>query len=158
MLATVRSSCYAICAATWAAMIFADITAADPPPLSPVDDSHPRARLITGSRDLLGYIALTNPRFRQVGQLAQVNVNVENLSENRYTLEYRFEWMDDQGFAVDGKNVWHRFTLSPQGQTTVASMGKTPDAKNIVFTVRFPDDVFIEDHKQLEKRRSGDSR
>jgi uncharacterized protein YcfL len=115
-----------------------------------VNDSNPRATLILGSEDLLGKVAISDPRFKKVGQLTQAQVYMQNLTENRYTLEYKFDWEDSQGFAIQGINAWRRFTLTPQQRKTLLATGKNPSASNIVVTVRLPDDAFIENYKQME--------
>mgnify|MGYP003588516255 CR=1 FL=1 len=108
-----------------------------------VDASNPRARLVTGSRDLLNRVLMVNPRFRPVGALTQAQVTVQNLTGDRYSLEYKFDWTDPQGFSIDNSSVWHRFTLSPHQIVDFNSTGKTPDAQNLTFTIRYPDDGFI---------------
>lgn len=108
-----------------------------------VDTSDPRARLITGSRDLLNRVVMVNPRFRPVGNLTQAEVTVQNLTDDRYMLEYKFEWSDPQGFSIGDAAVWHRFTLSPHQIRDMSSTGKTPEAQNLTFTIRYPDDAFI---------------
>ncbi len=113
-----------------------------------IDSNHPRARLVYGSDAILGRIQLLNPRFRKVGQLTQAQASVRNDSEIRFTLEYKFDWEDAGGFTVVSNHTWHRFTITPGELRTFNSTGKTPEAENIVFTIRLPDDVFIEDYKQ----------
>lgn len=116
------------------------------PPLIPapgLDQSHPQATLVLGSEGLVGRIALLDPVVRRVGQLAQARVTVQNLTDLRHVLEYRFEWQDDQGFAVTDPGVWRRFTLAPHQVESFTSTGKTVEASRIRFTVRIPDDVFI---------------
>ncbi len=115
-----------------------------------LDTSHPRAKLILGSEDLVGEIRISSPRFRPVGQLTQAQVTVQNLTDSRYTLEYRFGWEDSEGFKVGNPGSWHRFTLAPRQVETFNSTGKVPEATNIVFTVRLPDDVFI--HMKKEEK------
>ena len=113
-----------------------------------IDYGAPRATLVVGSDQLRGRVDVGNSRFRSVGQLTQAQVMVQNMTETRYTLEYKFDWEDSQGFQVDSVNSWHRFTLTPGEARTFTSTGKVPDAKNIMFTVRLPDDAFIESEKQ----------
>ena len=110
------------------------------PVVSPIEDSHPRARLIVGSPDLQGSVVLTDPRFRPVGNFQQAQVTVRNLTENRYTLEYRVDWFDDQDFAVDDRRVWHRLTLNAYEERALTSTGKNPQASKVTVTVRLPDD------------------
>ncbi len=115
-----------------------------------LDQSHPRAKLVLGSENLVGRIRLGSPKFRSVGQLTQAQVTVQNLTDYRYTLEYRFDWEDNQGFAAGNSGSWYRFTLAPRQIDSFTSTGKVPEATSIVFTVRLPDDVFIH-RKQDEK-------
>ena len=118
-----------------------------------VDDSNPRAKLIVGSKKLVGYVVLLNPKFRQLGQMTQAQVTVQNLTDNRYSLEYKCDWFDAQGFKVGPRPVWQRFTLSPMITKTVTSMGKVPEARNIVFMVRLPDDAFIDLDRRIEREK-----
>jgi uncharacterized protein YcfL len=107
---------------------------------SPIDDSHPRARLIVGSTVLHGNIVLSDPRFRPVGNFQQAQVTVRNLTQDRYTLEYRIDWFDDHDFAVDDRRVWHRLTLNSYEERALTSTGKTQQATKVTVIVRLPDD------------------
>lgn len=109
-----------------------------------IDDTHPRATLIIGTADLVDNILLTNVKVGNIGLLNRAGVDVQNLTDERYTLEYKFVWRDKQGFAIDATNVWHRFVLTPRKIKSFQSVGKTEDAYSIQFTVRFPDDLYIE--------------
>lgn len=122
-----------------------------PPETVPtIDISDPRAKLVIGSEKLLSKIGLGDTRFRQVGQLSQAQVLVQNLTDDRYTLEYKFDWESDRGFSAGGINTWHRFTLTPRETKTFLSTGKVPEATNIVFTVRLPDDAFIDNYRRQD--------
>jgi len=113
-----------------------------------IDTSDPRAKLVIGSEQLLGVIGLGDTRFRQVGKLTQAQVMVQSLTDDRYTLEYKFDWETGQGFSTGGINTWHRFTLTPRETRTFVSTGNVPDAAHIVFTVRLPDDAFINSYSR----------
>jgi len=118
-----------------------------------IDQSNPRAALILASKAMLGNVVVLDPKFREVGKLTQTQVTVQNLTENRYTVEYKFDWEDSQGFKIEGPSVWRTLTLTPHLVTHLSSTGKTPQAKNIIFTLRFPDNVFIEQDKQLQREQ-----
>lgn len=105
-----------------------------------VETRHPRAKLVLGSRKLIHQVVIVAPKFRQVGELTQASVEVQNLTEKTYALEYRFEWEEESGFGVDSTSVWRRFTLTPNQIQKFSSTGRAPEAKNIVFTVRLPHD------------------
>jgi len=118
-----------------------------------IDTSNPRAKLIVGSTKLVNNIAVIDPRFRKLGEMTQAEVTVQNLTDDRYTLEYKFDWEDVDGFTVNSNSMWHRFTLTARQSQRFQSLGKTPAAVNIMFTVRLPDDAFIEMYKQEEKEK-----
>jgi len=110
---------------------------------STLDNSDPRARLVLGSNALVGNIRMANLAFRKVGQFTQAQVGIQNLSNDRYNIEYRVEWEDVNGFMVDQSGVWRRLTLSPTQIDTITSTGKKPEAEKIVINLRLPDDPFI---------------
>lgn len=118
-----------------------------------IDDTHPRATLILGSTELVDNVLITNVRLGEVGLLSRAGVDVQNLTDDRYTLEYKFVWRDKQGFEVDSSNMWHRFVLSPRKIKSFQSVGKMQEAYSVQFTVRFPDDLFIETDKQDQKAK-----
>jgi uncharacterized protein YcfL len=118
-----------------------------------IDDTHPRATLILGHTDLVNNVLITNVRVAQVGLLPKAGIDVQNLTDNRYSLEYKIIWRDKQGFPINISNVWHRFVLSPRKIKSFQSMGKTEDAYSIQFTVRFPDDLYIDSDKREEESK-----
>lgn len=112
-------------------------------PNAAIDQSHPRAALILGSDDMIGSLNIAGLRFRQVGQLPQAQVTVQNLTNDNFSLEYRFEWQDRDGFNIESLGTWHRFKLAAHGAQSFSSTGKNPDAYKLVFTVRYPGGPFI---------------
>lgn len=112
-----------------------------------VSTMHPRARLIAGSKNLVGQIDLVNVRFGTVGQLQRAEVSVQNLSNKRYSLEYMYVWEDQQGFKINQNTVWKRFTLGPREIRSFQTIGVTPEAYGLTMTVRLPDDIFIHQDK-----------
>lgn len=112
-------------------------------PNASVDQSHPRAVLILGSDDMVGSLNIGGLRFRQVGQLSQAQVTLQNMTNDNFSLEYRFEWQDRDGFQVETLGTWHRFKLAAHGTKNFTSTGKTPEAYKMVFTVRYPGGPFI---------------
>ncbi len=59
-----------------------------------IDDTHPQATLILGSTDLVNKVLITNIRVAQVGLLQKAGIDVQNLTDNRYNLEYKIVWRD----------------------------------------------------------------
>lgn len=117
-----------------------------------INASNPRARLILGSKDLVGQIALVDARLGSAGELAKGEVSVQNLSNNRYTLEYQYAWEDKDGFSIGENRVWKRFTLGPRDLKSFRSIASDPRAYGFTLTVRLPDDLFIHQEKYLDRQ------
>lgn len=114
-----------------------------------VDASYPGLKRLIGSDFLIGYISVVNPKIGQKGDFTRAQVTVQNLTENRYEVEYQFQWEDLSGFAVATPRPWERFVLGPMQAKNVSEMAIHRDAKQTTFTVRLVDDTFIELNKQL---------
>ncbi|MGI9438045.1 MAG: DUF1425 domain-containing protein [Geminicoccaceae bacterium] len=100
----------------------------------------PRARLILGQDVLLGRIKLDNPRFRKVGKFTQAAVQVVNQSQDRFELEYRVVWRDDDDFEVSSGS-WRRFVLAGYEDKAIQTTANRPEGSRVTVTVRLPDEV-----------------
>ena len=123
------------------------------PAPAPVIDNvavYSRAKLIIGSNELLGAVELHNPIFRNVGQLTQAQVELENYSNLTLELEYRIDWRDSNGFKAGAVNSWQFVSLSENGIETLTSTGKVPEATAITVTVRLPDQLFENTNEEAE--------
>ncbi len=119
---------------------------------STLDDSEPRARLVLGSKKLVGEVRMANLQFRKVGLFTQAQIGIQNLSNKRHNVEYRIEWEDAEGFMVDQSGVWHRMSLSPTQIDTITATGKVQAAEHIVVNLRLPDDPFIINEPKKEDK------
>ncbi len=113
-----------------------------------IDDTHPRARLVLASDQLLGNLVITNVHFGTVGNFPRTEFSLQNLSKRKLALEYRTVWKDNDGFTINSNNAWYRTILSPKQIYAVQSVGKDPAAYQIDVVVRLPDDLFIESNRQ----------
>lgn len=100
--------------------------------------------------ELRSDLRVSRVKVRDLGALSQAQVVVENVSSVRYTLEYQFNWSDDEGFAVGTTRTWHRFTLAPGERESFTSTGQVPSATNTEFSLRLPDDYFLNDDEQQQ--------
>ena len=121
-------------------------------PTRAVDDTYWPLIMIIASDKLIGYIAPVNPRINHTGAFAKAQVTLQNLTENRYTLEYQFQWQDDQQFLISEPRPWQRFLLGPKEAKIIQEMALHPNATRAIFTVRLPDDSVIEFNKQIQKK------
>lgn len=119
--------------------------AGEPQPHKTIMHPAPGVELVIGSSNLADAVRLFNARIGRVGVFKRGMVSVQNLTDDRVTLEYKFEWLDDEGFPVgDDAGIWERFSLGPREVRTFRSVGKSRRAASMRFTLRYPGDVFIE--------------
>ncbi|WP_028585371.1 DUF1425 domain-containing protein [Desulfogranum mediterraneum] len=119
---------------------------------SAVDSSYPGLKRIIASQYLVGYISVVNPKLGSQGSFSKAQVTVQNLTQNRYELEYQYQWEDNAGFAVASPRPWKRFVLGPKEAKVFSEMALRQDASQTMFTVRLVDDAFIELNKQRNKK------
>jgi len=70
------------------------------------------------------------------GNLLKVQATVENLKSNTRTLNYKFEWVDNQGMAVDSPNeTWKSIMLQGRETQIISTVAITPRA--VDFHLKF---------------------
>lgn len=117
---------------------------------SAVDTSYPGLTRVLASEYLVGYVSMVNPRLGQNGNFTKAQVTVQNLTQNRYSVEYQYQWEDQDGLAVGSPKPWRRFVLGPKEAKILAEMALRQEAKQAMVTVRIVDDPFIELNKQVK--------
>lgn len=70
------------------------------------------------------------------GNLLKVQATVENLKNKTRTLNYKFEWVDVNGMAVDSPNeTWKAILLQGRETQTISTVAITPKA--VDFRLKF---------------------
>lgn len=93
--------------------------------------------------DLVDEIGVISERLIKVGAYPVVELSLKNFTEDRYTIEYRFDWFDASGFKIDSLQSWNRVSLTPNATVDIKSVGKSDKATQYKVNIRLPDDVFI---------------
>jgi uncharacterized protein YcfL len=71
------------------------------------------------------------------GNLLKVQATVENLKNSTKTLNYKFEWTDQNGMAVDSPNeTWKQIRIQPRETTTISSVAVTPRAADFTLKLK----------------------
>jgi uncharacterized protein YcfL len=70
------------------------------------------------------------------GNLLKVQATVENLKNKLRTLNYKFEWVDESGMAVDSPNeTWKAIQLQGRETQTISTVAVSPRA--VDFRLKF---------------------
>ncbi len=113
-----------------------------------IDESFPGLTRILASDILTGSVVIVNPKLKVADNYARAQVTVQNLTANRYELEYQYQWEDYQGNTVGTPRPWQRFVLGPNQLKTFAETSLTREGQKTTFTLRLVDDLFIEMNRQ----------
>jgi uncharacterized protein YcfL len=63
------------------------------------------------------------------GNLLKVQATVENLRSSQRTVNYKFEWIDQDGMALDSANeTWKSLPLQGRESTTISTVAVSPRA------------------------------
>lgn len=86
-------------------------------------------RVITDN-SLAGMVRVNSVNQATVsGNLLKIQATIENLKRSTKTLNYKFEWIDENGMAVDSPNeTWKQIRLQPRETTTISTVAVTPRA------------------------------
>jgi uncharacterized protein YcfL len=70
------------------------------------------------------------------GNLLKIQATVENLSNSARTFNYKFEWIDQDGMAVNSPNeVWKALPMQGRETTTISTVAVSPKA--VDFRLKF---------------------
>lgn len=71
------------------------------------------------------------------GNLLKVQATIVNLKNNLRTLNYKFEWIDQDGMAVDSPNeTWKAIQLQGRETTTISTVAVSPRAVDFKLKLR----------------------
>ena len=86
-------------------------------------------RVITDN-SLAGMVRVVSVNEATVsGNLLKIQATIENLKRSTKTLNYKFEWVDENGMAIDSPNeTWKQIRLQPRETTTISTVAITPRA------------------------------
>jgi len=101
--------------------------------------SYPSDTLIRNSRLLADKLEVTDCRKTRVSNLMKVQVTARNRSREDLLFEYRFRWLDANGFEIRTQlSNWN--TIECVAKDTMNMTGVAPNAKaeDFELLVRFP--------------------
>lgn len=105
--------------------------------------THQDARLEeqVGDPGLARDLAMESLRTRREDGRLQVTFDLRNKRASDLKFEWSIQWLDDQGFPVDGSHAWTTAYLRGKGTTTVSRTATSPKASGFRLNVSRPDTV-----------------
>jgi uncharacterized protein YcfL len=98
--------------------------------------------IVVNNRGLASDIELVDMKSAFVGNLLKVQVSLKSKNRDSVPIQYRFDWLDAQGFEINANQAWKPFML--YGKETKSIQGVAPDqrAKEFKLKIRDPDEVY----------------
>lgn len=104
------------------------------------------------SRMLDNHLVVLERNVRRRNDLLEAQVRGQNVSRKDLQFEYRYVWIDADGFPVDtGMSVWKPLNLRARDTAWMNGISPDPNAVDFQMAVRFA-------HKSNRWFRPGDSR
>lgn len=72
-------------------------------------------------------------------ELVKIQVNLQNVSRSPVTIQYAFEWLDNDGFNSRPEKTWLTKTLRSGEPVTVAAVADNPKAVDFLFHMKKSD-------------------
>ena len=105
-------------------------------------ESHATPNLVADKRvitdnTLAGTVKVVSINQAMVsGNLLKIQATVENLRSSAQTVNYKFEWFDQDGMAVNSPNeTWKSLPLQGRETTTISTVAVSPKA--VDFKLKF---------------------
>lgn len=93
-------------------------------------------RVITDNT-LAGTFRTVNVIEGEASGLKKIQVTIENLKNSVRTLNYKFEWVDKNGMAINSPNeTWKTVRLQGRETTTISTVAITPNAADFLLKLR----------------------
>lgn len=79
----------------------------------------------------------------QVGTLPKLTLQLKNITQIKLPLEYQVVWLDKDGAPLTTSSAWQQLTMTGNAARALMSIGKSPEAKQCLVSIRFPVSVEI---------------
>lgn len=103
-----------------------------------VEKSGGTYKVVANSMILNNHFKVTERNFRRVNGFAEAQVRGYNASKKDIQLEYRFVWLDADGFELDSESTpWKPLALAAKQEAFMTDIRPIPEATDFLLAVRF---------------------
>ncbi len=115
----------------------------EPEPIQLVDTSYQNVRISYANEQVATAMKVLNARIVRKGALPKLTFQLVNFSQAKYPIEYKVQWVDEDGMPLMSTAPWLQTTLTGMEAKPIGSIGKSVNAKAAHITIRFPTNVEI---------------
>jgi len=125
-----------VCAVTFSAFL----TSCSTPTAGTKVVSYPSAEVKENSLLMSNRIRVTDLRKTKVNDLTKIQITAENFTRHHFQFEYRFRWLDKDGFEVPSPlSTWVTVDSLAKDTFNMSGMSPTVTATDFELVVKIPD-------------------
>ncbi|MBK5276850.1 MAG: YcfL family protein [Desulfuromonadales bacterium] len=95
--------------------------------------------IVINNRGLASDIEITDMRSTFVGKMLKVQVSLRSNNRDTTPIQYKFNWLDVQGFEINANQAWKPFMVYGKETKTIQGVAPDPRAKEFKLKIRDPD-------------------
>jgi uncharacterized protein YcfL len=93
--------------------------------------------IVINNRALASDLEITDIRSAFIGDLLKVQISIRSANRDTFPIQYKFEWLDAQGFEINTNQAWKPFIV--YGKETKTIQGVAPDQRAQEFKIKIRD-------------------
>ena len=95
--------------------------------------------IVINNRGLAGDIEIVDMRNTFAGDLLKVQISLRSNNRDTVPIQYKFDWLDAQGFEINSNQAWQPFMVYGKETRTIQGVAPDPRAKEFKLKIRDPD-------------------
>lgn len=96
-----------------------------------------RKHLVIHNESLANKITISSAQTRTTGDLLEVNLTVQNLTNRDRRVQYRFSWFDRDGFEVEaGSESWTPVVMHGASEFNIQALAPNTSIQSFKLNVR----------------------
>jgi uncharacterized protein YcfL len=107
--------------------------------------SDPKAGLnksiVINNRGLASDIEIIDMRSAFAGDMLKVQVALRSNNRDTIPVQYKFDWLDANGFEINSNQAWKPFMVYGKETRTIQGVAPDPRAREFKLKLRDPDSV-----------------
>lgn len=95
--------------------------------------------IVINNRALASDLEITDIRSTFIGNLLKAQISIRSTNRDTFPIQYKFEWLDAQGFELNANQAWKPFLVYGKETKTIQGVAPNQAAKEFKIKIRDPD-------------------
>jgi len=95
--------------------------------------------IVINNRGLASDIEITDMKSAFAGDMLKVQVSLRSNNRDTIPVQYKFDWLDANGFEINSNQAWKPFMVYGKETRTIQGVAPDPRAREFKLKLRDPD-------------------